>query len=87
MYCFTFKEGNYEKNDDHGLLYNTAAYVALRGLYINAILISWEKRKVLFISLFFVPLFDFFKYASLYCNLIKLVNILRKYAAREQKHF
>ena len=31
--------------------------------------------------------FYFFKYASLYCNLIKLVNILHKYAANEQKRF
>ena len=30
--------------------------------------------------------FDFFKNALL-CNLIKLVNILRKYAANEQKRF
>ena len=33
-----------------------------------------------------VTIFDFFKYASL-CNLIKLVNILRKNAASEQKRF
>ena len=33
-----------------------------------------------------VLLFDFFKYASS-CNLIKLVNILRKFAAKEQKRF
>ena len=33
-----------------------------------------------------VLIFNFFKYASL-CNLIKLVNILRKYAASEQKRF
>ena len=33
-----------------------------------------------------VLLIDFLKYASL-CNLIKLVNILRKYAASEQKCF
>ena len=60
MSCFIFQDGNYEKNDDHGLLYNTAAYVALRGLYINAILISWEKRKVLFISLFLCVIIWFF---------------------------
>ena len=41
-------------NTLHGLLYNTASYVALRGLYINTTLISWEKRKVLFVSLLFL---------------------------------
>ena len=29
----------------HGLLCNTAGYDALRGLHINAILISWEKKE------------------------------------------
>ena len=34
-----------------------------------------------------VLLFYFFRYVSLYCNLIKLLNVLRKYAANEQKRF
>ena len=75
-------------NIDHGLLLNTVQYVALRGLYsFHAILISWGKRKVLFISLLFLcVIYWFSKYASL-CNLIKLVNIIRKYAASKQKRF
>ena len=59
----------------------------LRVLYINEILISWENRECyLFHFCCCVLLFDFLKYASL-CNLIKLVNILYKYAANEQKLF
>ena len=41
-----------------------------------------KKRKVLFISLYFT-----FLNMRHCCNLIKLVNILRKYAAKEQKRF
>ena len=44
---------------------------------MNGIFYSSEKRKVLFISFF----------DALLCNFIKLVNILRNYAAREQKRF
>ena len=38
-------------------------------------------------SVIYFTLFYFLKYASLCCNLIKLVNILRKYAPKEQKRF
>ena len=64
------------------LLYNTAGYVALRGKTH----FMGKKESVIYFT-FVVLLIDFFKYASLYCNLIKFVNILSKYASREQKRF
>ena len=45
-----------------------------------------KKESVSYFTFAVVLIFDFFKCASL-CNLIKLVNILRKYAASEQKRF
>ena len=45
-----------------------------------------KKESVIYFTFVVVLLIDFLKSASL-CNLIKLVNILRKYAASEQKRF
>ena len=49
----------------------------LRGLHINAILISWEKRKVLFTSLLLLcVIIRFFKICVItVCNLTKLIKI------------
>ena len=45
-----------------------------------------KKESVIYFT-FVVLLSDFLNYPSLYCNLIELLNILRKYAASEQKRF
>ena len=45
-----------------------------------------KKESAIHFTFVVVLWFDFFKYAFL-CNLITLVNILRKYAASEQKRF
>ena len=53
----------------------------LRSLDINSILNSSEKRKVFFFPLLLLCYYLIcFEYASL-CNLIKLINILRKYTS------
>ena len=57
-----------------------------RPLYESKTHFMGKKESVSYFTFAVVLIFDFFKCASL-CNLIKLVNILRKYAASEQKRF
>ena len=75
------EKGLFQKNHSHGPLYNPVGYAALRGKSYEAYL--WNNA---FYCTFVVLLLDCFKYASL-CNLFKLVNILRNYAAVSRNVF